>query len=202
MILESRDDLEVLGEAADGVEAAEAARRLRPGVILMDIRMPRLDGLEATRRVLGYGPPHPRVLMLTTFDLDEYLYEAMRSGASGFLLKNVAPSELVRAVRVVAAGEALLAPAITARLLERFLRLPPPGAASPPQLAALTDREVEVLTLVGRGSSNVEIAEALFLSQTTVKTHVAHIFAKLTLRDRVQAVVLAYEAGLVAPGTR
>jgi len=199
MILQAREGIEVVGEAADGVEAIEAARRLHPDVVLMDIRMPALDGIEATRRLLLGGQPQPRVLMLTTFDLDEYVYAAMRAGASGFLLKNVEPAELVRAVRVVASGEALLAPAITKRLLERFLTLPPPGADVSPRLSQLTEREVEVLTLVGRGLSNAEIAEALFLSQTTVKTHLAHIFAKLSLRDRVQAVVLAYEAGLVRP---
>jgi DNA-binding NarL/FixJ family response regulator len=200
MILESRDDIDVVGEAADGVEALAAARRLRPDVVLMDIRMPRLDGIQATRQLLKDGSGGVRVLVLTTFDLDEYVYEAIRAGASGFLLKNVEPSELVRAVRVVAAGEALLAPSITGRLLQRFLTLPPPGAGVPPQLAQLTEREVEVLTLVGQGMSNAEIAEALFLSQTTVKTHLAHIFAKLSLRDRVQAVIVAYEAGLVRAG--
>lgn len=201
LILESRDDIEVVGEATDGAEALRECLRLRPDVVLMDIRMPGLDGIEATRRLLRSDPPHPRVLMLTTFDLDEYVYEAMRSGASGFLLKNADPEELVRAVRVVANGEALLAPAITRRLLERFLQAPQVGTAVSERLGLLTEREVEVLTFVGRGLSNSEIAEALFLSQTTVKTHLAHIFAKLSLRDRVQAVVLAYEAGLVRPGT-
>ncbi len=201
MILDSRDDIEVVGEAADGVEALEATRRLSPDVVLMDIRMPGLDGIEATRSLLRDGPPHTRLLMLTTFDLDEYVYKAMRAGASGFLLKTADPAELVRAIRVVAAGEALLAQSITKRLLERFLHLPPPGNAPPPRLDQLTDREIEVLTLIGRGLSNAEIAEALFLSQTTIKTHLAHIFAKLALRDRVQAVVLAYEAGLVRPST-
>jgi DNA-binding NarL/FixJ family response regulator len=200
MILESRDDIAVVGEAVDGVDALAAARRLRPDVVLMDIRMPKLDGIEATRQLLNDGGEHPRVLVLTTFDLDEYVYQAMRAGASGFLLKNVEPSELVRAVRVVAAGEALLAPTITQRLLERFLTLPPPGTAVPPKLGQLTEREVEVLTLVGQGRSNAEIAEALFLSQTTVKTHLAHIFTKLSLRDRVQAVIVAYEVGLVRAG--
>ncbi len=200
LILEARDDIEVVGEAGDGVEALEAARRLHPDVVLMDIRMPGPDGIEATRRLLRGDPPKPRVLMLTTFDLDEYVYEAMRSGASGFLLKNVDPAELVRAVRVVATGEALLAPTITKRLLERFLHSPAPGNGVSPRLDQLTEREVEVLALVGQGLSNSEIAQALFLSQTTVKTHLAHIFAKLALRDRVQAVVLAYESGLVRPG--
>jgi len=200
MILDSRDDIEVVGEAADGIEALEATRRLAPDVVLMDVRMPGLDGIEATRSLLRDGPSQSRVLMLTTFDLDEYVYKAMRAGASGFLVKTVDPAELVRAVRVVASGEALLAQSITKRLLERFLQLPPPGTALPPQIDQLTDREIEVLTLVGRGLSNAEIAEALFLSQTTIKTHLAHIFAKLALRDRVQAVVLAYEAGLVRPG--
>jgi DNA-binding NarL/FixJ family response regulator len=201
LILESRDDIEVVGEATDGAEALQECLRLRPDVVLMDIRMPGLDGIEATRQLLHSDPPHPRVLMLTTFDLDEYVYEAMRSGASGFLLKNADPEELVRAVRVVANGESLLAPAITRRLLERFLQAPRVSTDVSQRLGELTEREVEVLTLVGRGLSNTEIAEALFLSQTTVKTHLAHIFAKLSLRDRVQAVVLAYEAGLVRPGT-
>jgi DNA-binding NarL/FixJ family response regulator len=202
MILEARDDITVVAEAADGIEAVELGRRLSPDVVLMDIRMPGLDGIEATRRLVRADAALPRVLILTTFDLDEYVYAAMRAGASGFLLKSVDPADLVRAVRVVASGEALLAPAITKRLLERFLRLPPPGTAVSTRLSDLTAREVDVLTLVGRGLSNAEIAETLFLSATTVKTHLAHIFAKLGLRDRVQAVVLAYETGLVAPGTR
>ncbi len=201
MILESREDLEVVGEAEDGIAALEGNRRLAPDVVLMDIRMPKLDGLEATRRLLRASPPRPKVLVLTTFDLDDYVYEAMRAGASGFLLKSVAPGELVRAVRVVAAGEALLAPAITKRLLERFLHLPHPATtARSSQLAGLTGRELEVLTLVGQGLSNSQIAETLFLSQTTVKTHLAHVFTKQGLRDRVQAVILAYESGLVRPG--
>jgi DNA-binding NarL/FixJ family response regulator len=202
MILESRDDIDVVAEAADGVDALAESRRLRPDVVLMDIRMPKLDGIEATRQLLKDGGDRPRVLVLTTFDLDEYVYEAMRAGASGFLLKSVEPAELVRAVRVVAAGEALLAPSITRRLLERFIAQPGPGTAAAPQLDDLTDREVEVLTLVGQGRSNAEIADSLFLSQTTVKTHLAHIFAKLSLRDRVQAVIVAYETGLVRTGRR
>jgi DNA-binding NarL/FixJ family response regulator len=201
MILETRPDMEVVGEAADGVEALEAAKRLAPDVVLMDIRMPTMDGIEATRRLTRNDRPQPRVLILTTFDLDEYVYQAMQAGASGFLLKNVDPADLVHAVRVTAAGDALLAPTITKRLLERFLRLPPPGRPDSQRLASLTEREIEVLTLVGRGLSNTEIANMLVLSQTTVKTHLAHIFAKLGLRDRVQAVILAYETGLVRPGS-
>jgi DNA-binding NarL/FixJ family response regulator len=199
MILEAQPDLQVVGEAADGYQAVDQARKLQPDVVLMDIRMPGLDGIEATRRLLGDPSTSLRVLMLTTFDLDEYVYQAMRAGASGFLLKSVEPAELAHAVRVVAAGDALLAPTITRRLLERFLHLPPPGSVPPQGLGDLTARELEVLTLIARGQSNAEIAAALFLSETTVKTHVAHLFQKLGLRDRVQAVITAYESGLVRP---
>jgi DNA-binding NarL/FixJ family response regulator len=198
MILDAQKDIEVVGEAADGQEAVMQARELRPDVVLMDIRMPELDGIEATRR-LSHGDA-PRVLMLTTFDLDEYVYEAMKAGASGFLLKDVRPEQLADAVRVVAAGEALLAPAITRRLIEEFVRRPAPGSGAPAEVSELTDRELEVLKLVARGLSNAGIASTLFLSEATVKTHVTHILAKLRVRDRVQAVVLAYESGLVEPG--
>ena len=199
MILDSQKDIEVVAEAGDGREALERARELEPDVVLMDIRMPELDGLEATRRLLA-GDGTTRVLILTTFDADEYVYEAMKSGASGFLLKDVRPEQLAEAVRVVAAGESLLAPAITRRLIEQFVRRPPPGAARPPQLEELTERELDVLMLVARGLSNAEIAQELVLTEATVKTHVTHILTKLGLRDRVQAVVLAYESGLVQPG--
>ncbi len=199
-ILESQPDLEVVGEAADGEEALGLARRLRPDVVLMDVRMPRLDGLEATRRLLSRGGTATRVLMLTTFDLDEYLYEAMKAGASGFLLKDAPRDQLIAAVRMVAAGDALLAPAITRRLIEEFVRRPPPGSGIPPALSELSPRELEVLKLVARGLSNAEIAAHLVVSEATVKTHVAHVLAKLSLRDRVQAVVLAYETRLVEPG--
>ena len=198
MILDAQKDIEVVGEAADGQEAVVQARELRPDVVLMDIRMPKVDGIEATRR-LSDGDS-PRVLMLTTFDLDEYVYAAMKAGASGFLLKDVRPEQLADAVRVVAAGEALLAPAITRRLIEEFVRRPAPGSA-PAEIAELTDRELEVLKLIARGLSNSGIASMLFVSEATVKTHVTHILAKLRLRDRVQAVVLAYESGLVEPGS-
>jgi DNA-binding NarL/FixJ family response regulator len=199
MILDAQRDMEVVGEAGDGREAIEHARKLEPDVVLMDIRMPELDGLEATRRLLT-GNGGPRVLILTTFDADEYVYQAMKAGASGFLLKDVRPEQLADAVRVVAAGDALLAPAITRRLVEQFVRRPPPGSTKPPELAELTARELDVLVLVARGLSNAEIASALFLTESTVKTHVTHILTKLDLRDRVQAVVLAYESGLVQPG--
>ena len=201
MILDAQQDIDVVGEAEDGQEALEKIAELEPDVVLMDIRMPRLDGLEATRR-LGEGKHAPRVLMLTTFDADEYVYEAMKAGASGFMLKDVRPEQLADAVRVVASGEALLAPAITRRLIEQFVRRPRPGSAKPPELAELTEREVDVLRLVARGLSNAEIASSLFLTEATVKTHLTHILAKLNLRDRVQAVVLAYESGLVQPGER
>jgi DNA-binding NarL/FixJ family response regulator len=194
LILETREDLEVVGEAEDGREAVDLARRLNPDVILMDVRMPNVDGVEATRRLAAAGSP-ARVLILTTFDLDEYVYEAIRAGASGFLLKDVQPAQLVDAVRVVAAGEALLAPTVTRRLLDRFADQLP-GAKPPPELARLTERELEILTLLAEGLSNAELAERLFLSETTVKTHVSSVLRKLDLRDRVQAVVLAYKAGL------
>ncbi len=202
MILEAQPDIEVVGEAADGLEAVSAARRLRPDVVLMDIRMPRLDGLEATRRLAGPGVADPvRVLILTTFDLDEYVLSALRAGASGFLLKDVPPEDLVDAIRVVAAGDALLAPSVTRRLLDRFAStLPDPAASRPAALDTLTARELEVLGLVARGMSNAEIAEHLVVSETTVKTHVGRLLFKLDLRDRVQAVVLAYETGIVRPG--
>ena len=198
MILESQKDIEVVGEAADGREALEQANALEPDVVLMDIRMPELDGLEATRQLVG-GDGAPRVLILTTFDLDEYVYEAMKAGASGFLLKEVRPEQLADAVRVVAAGETLVAPAITRRLIEEFVRRRPPGSGTPPEVSELTERELEVFKLVARGLSNSEIAAMLFLSEATVKTHITHVLAKLGLRDRVQVVVLAYESGLVLP---
>jgi DNA-binding NarL/FixJ family response regulator len=198
MILETEDDIEVVGEAVDGREAVERFRRLRPDVVVMDIRMPQMDGLEATRR-LAKIDPDARVLILTMFDLDEYVFEALRAGASGFLLKDRPPEELVAAVRVVASGDSLLAPSVTRRLIEEFSRRPRPGAG-PPELEDLTDREREVLVLMGRGLSNAEIAAQLFLAETTVKTHVGRVLQKLGLRDRVQAVVLAYESGLVHPG--
>jgi DNA-binding NarL/FixJ family response regulator len=202
LILSAESDLEVVGEAGDGRTAVDEARRLRPDVVLMDIRMPVLDGVEATRRLAGPGVPSPvRVLILTTFSLDEYIVEALRAGASGFLLKDSPPEELVRAIRVVAGGEALLAPSVTRRLLDRFAsRLPSQSAEPPAAIAELTERELEVLKLIARGLSNTEIAEHLFLSETTVKTHVSRVLMKLDVRDRVQAVVFAYEAGLVAPG--
>ncbi|MEV0069072.1 MULTISPECIES: response regulator transcription factor [unclassified Amycolatopsis] len=196
--------IDVVGEAADGVAAVELVRELHPDVVLMDIRMPAMDGLEAARRVLA-DDPRCKVLMLTTFDLDSYVYQALAAGASGFLLKDVTPEHLVAAVRLVDTGDALLAPSITRRLVERFAAAaaPAPAAAAPPthrNLSALTPRELEVLTLLGRGRSNTELATDLTLSEATIKTHVARIFAKLSLRDRAQAVVLAYETGLVSPG--
>jgi DNA-binding NarL/FixJ family response regulator len=197
MILSTEPDLEVVGEAGDGAEAVRVCAAEHPDVVLMDIRMPVLDGVEATRRVTAAGGT--RVLMLTTFDLDEYVYDAIRAGASGFLLKDVPPAELAYAVRTVAAGNTLLAPAITRRLVEEFVSRPAPGRGDP-RLARLTDRETEVLELVGRGLSNAEVAERLVVSETTAKTHVSRILTKLDLRDRVQAVVLAYESGLVRPG--
>jgi DNA-binding NarL/FixJ family response regulator len=202
-ILDAEDDLEVVGEAGDGLQAIDSARRLRPDVILMDIRMRELDGIEATRRILdGDGDRRPRVLMLTTFDLDEYVYDALRAGASGFLLKDVPPEQLVDAVRVVADGEALLAPSITRRLIEQYAHAMPPEPEPPPGLDELTPREREVLGYLVQGLSNAEIAERLVVTEGTVKTHVARLLTKLGLRDRVQAVVLAYESGLVRPGER
>jgi DNA-binding NarL/FixJ family response regulator len=199
LIVELEPGMKVVGEAEDGRQALELARELRPDVVLMDIRMPGLDGIEATRR-LGEAGNNARVLVLTTFDLDEYVYEAMRAGASGFLLKDVPREQLVAGIRVVAGGDSLLAPAITRRLIEQFLRRPPPGAAVPPRLEELSDRELEVLRHLARGMSNAEIAKTLYVGDATVKTHVAHILQKLDVRDRVQAVVFAYEAGLVQPG--
>jgi DNA-binding NarL/FixJ family response regulator len=199
LILQTQPDIEVVGEAADGREAVARTREQRPDVVLMDIRMPGMDGLEATRRLMTTQNP-PRVLMLTTFDLDEYVYDALRAGASGFLLKDVRPEQLADAVRAVAAGDTLLAPAITRRLVEQYLRRPPPGARTPLGLGELTDRELDVLRLVARGRSNQQIADTLFLGESTVKTHLTHLFAKLGLRDRAQAVVLAYETGLIQPG--
>ena len=198
VILTAEPDLEVVGEAGDGREAIEAVASASPDVVLMDIRMPNLDGIEATRRIAGRGGP-PRVLILTTFDLDEYVYEALRAGASGFLLKDAGADELIHAVRVVAGGEALLAPSITRRLIEDYAQRPP-KREQPAALGDLTPRELEVLRVLARGLSNGEIARELFLGEATVKTHVARIFAKLDIHDRAQAVVLAYESGLVQPG--
>jgi DNA-binding NarL/FixJ family response regulator len=197
MILEAESDIDVAGEAEDGERAVFEAKRLRPDVALMDVRMPNLDGIEATRRVRD--ATDTRVLVLTTFDLDEYVYGALRAGASGFLLKDAPPEQLVDAIRVVAAGDALLAPSVTRRVIEEFARRPSPGPP-PATLAELTARELEVLRLVARGLSNAEIARELVVSDTTVKTHVAHLLQKLRLRDRIQAVVYAYEAGVVEPG--
>jgi DNA-binding NarL/FixJ family response regulator len=199
MILSAETDLRVVGEAGDGASAVELARRLRPDVVLMDIRMPGMDGIQATRALAGPGVEEPvKVLILTTFGLDEYVVESLRAGASGFLLKDAPPEDLVEAIRIVAAGEALLAPSVTRRLLDRVAsRLPPANEDTIPALSQLTERELEVLKLMARGLSNAEIAEKLVVSETTVKTHVSRVLAKLDLRDRVQAVILAYETGLV-----
>ena len=203
MILEAEGDLIVVAEAADGEEAVDLARRHAPDVVLMDIRMPGLDGIEATQRITA-ADTHVRVLVLTTFDLDEYAFGALRAGASGFLLKDVRPAELVAALRTVAAGDAVISPRVTRRLLEEYTRVLPLSASQMqeryPQLSALTEREREVLIAVARGLSNAEIAASLFVSEATVKSHVGRILAKLGLRDRVQVVVLAYEAGLIQPG--
>jgi DNA-binding NarL/FixJ family response regulator len=200
-ILESEPEMSVVGEAEDGEQAVAAARRLRPEVVLMDIRMPALDGIEATRRIIA-ARPVTRVLILTTFGLDTYVYDALRAGASGFMLKDAPPEEIAAAVRIVARGEALLAPAVTRAVIEEFARRPPAAAPTPPTaVTELTPREQEVLGLLVRGLSNPEICERLVISEATAKTHVAHILRKLDLRDRVQAVIYAYETGLVAPGT-
>jgi DNA-binding NarL/FixJ family response regulator len=202
-LLNAQDGMLVVGEATNGEDAVRACRELRPDLILMDVRMPVMDGLEATRRVMS--PPggagwRPRVLMLTTFDLDDYVYEALRAGASGFLLKDATADDLVAAVRIVAAGEALLAPTVTRRLIEEFARQPRRDRTRPDQLASLTTRELEVAKLIARGLSNSEIADTLVLAEQTVKTHVGRILTKLNLRDRAQVVVTAYESGLIAPG--
>ncbi len=203
MILEAEGDLIVAAEAADGEEAVDLARRHAPDVVLMDIRMPGIDGIEATQRIAA-ADTHVRVLVLTTFDLDEYAFGALRAGASGFLLKDVRPAELVAAIRTVAAGDAVISPRVTRRLLEEYTRVLPLSASQMqeryPQLSTLTEREREVLIAVARGLSNAEIAASLFVSEATVKSHVGRILAKLGLRDRVQVVVLAYEAGLIQPG--
>jgi DNA-binding NarL/FixJ family response regulator len=204
MILDAEPDLEIVGEATNGIEAVERARELRPDVVLMDIRMPELDGIEATRAITTAPAPDGvapvRVLMLTTFDINEYVYEALRAGASGFLLKDVPPEQLVAGIRVVAEGDALLAPSITRRLIAEFASVTPTPAEPPRGLDELTTRELEVFKLVARGLSNAEIAAELVVSETTVKTHVARVLMKLGLRDRVQAVVAAYESGVAVPG--
>ena len=201
-LLDSQPDFTVLGTAPDGAEAVRACRELRPDVVLMDVRMPGVDGIEATRQLVAGADDPPRVLILTTFDLDEYVFDALRAGASGFLLKDATAERLFEAVRIVAAGEALLAPGITRRLISEFARIRPPAgtaAAAPATLAALTPRETEVLRLVAEGLSNTEIAARLVVTEETVKTHVSRVLAKLRLRDRTQAVVAAYESGLVVP---
>jgi DNA-binding NarL/FixJ family response regulator len=202
MILDAADGIEVVAEAIDGADAVRAFERERPDVVVMDVRMPTMDGLEATRRITA-SDRDAKVLILTTFDLDEYVYEALRAGASGFLLKDVPADALIEAIRVVASGEAVVAPRVTRRLLDKFAaRLPPANAPMPAAaLDSLTEREVEVLRLVARAKSNAEIAAELYVSETTIKTHVGHVLTKLDLRDRVQAAVFAYEAGLVRPGT-
>lgn len=202
-LLNAADDIRVVADAADGVDALATIHEHRPDVVLMDVRMPRMDGLETTRRLLETGAPgtlQPRVLMLTTFDIDDYVYDALAAGASGFLLKDAPPNDLIAAVRVVAAGEALLAPSVTRRLIERFVSTRPRRAGERLRLNALTDRETEVLCLIARGKSNTELASELFLAEQTVKSHVGRIFAKLGVRDRAQAIVFAYESGLVRAG--
>jgi DNA-binding NarL/FixJ family response regulator len=200
LILRPYDDIEIVGEAIDGTEAVESARRLRPDVVLMDVRMPHMDGIEATRRLLAKGAAHhPRVLVLTTFDLDEYVYDALRAGAAGFMLKDEPPDRLAAGIRVVAGGESLLAPTVTRRLIEQFVHEPASEDFDAAKVAELTEREREVFQFLARGRSNDEIAEELVLSRATVKTHVGNVFTKLDLRDRAQAVVFAYECGLVRP---
>jgi DNA-binding NarL/FixJ family response regulator len=198
MILEAKEDMEVVGEAGDGAEAVEMVERLQPDVVLMDVRMPGVDGIEATRRIAASGSS-ARIVILTTYDVDEYVFSALRAGASGFLLKDVRPAELTEAVRVIARGDALLAPGVTRRLLDRFAGVLPDGAAPPSNLDELTEREVEVLRFVALALSNAEIATRLVLTEATVKTHVSSVLRKLGLRDRVQAVVFAYDVGLVRP---
>jgi DNA-binding NarL/FixJ family response regulator len=196
MVLDAQPDMAVIGEAADGAAAVEVARAQRPDIMVMDVRMPRLDGVEATRRICAAGD-RPRVLMLTTFDLDEYAFTALKAGASGFLLKDVPPEELLYAIRAVHSGDSVVAPSVTRRLIDRFAPMLPADEAPPAELSGLTEREREVLVQVARGLSNTEIATQLFVSEATVKTHIGRILAKLGLRDRVQAVVLAYETGMV-----
>jgi DNA-binding NarL/FixJ family response regulator len=199
MLLSGEEDIEVVAEASDGLEAVEKAARFDPAVILMDIRMPELDGLQATRRILA-ADGAARVLILTTFDLDEYVYEALRAGASGFVLKDDPPEQLIAAIRTVAAGDALLSPSVTKSVIQQFTRVPRPEP--PHEVDELTEREREIFRLIARGLSNAEIGEELFITETTVKTHVTHILRKLGLRDRVQAVVLAYQTGLFEPDAR
>jgi DNA-binding NarL/FixJ family response regulator len=199
VLIDTADDLSVVGTAANGAEAVELAAAARPDVVLMDVRMPVMDGLQATAEILGGPPPVPKVLMLTTFDLDEYVFGALRAGASGFLLKDTPPADLLAGIRVVAGGEALLSPSITRHLIEEFVRRPQPGRSAPPGLDALTGREVEVLELVARGLSNAEIAQRLYVSPATAKTHVARLLMKLNARDRAQLIIVAYESGLITP---
>jgi DNA-binding NarL/FixJ family response regulator len=200
MLLDRSEGVTVVGEASDGHGAVQMVRERRPDVALMDIRMPGIDGIEATRRIVAEPGLATKILVLTTYDLDEYVYHAVRAGASGFLLKTAPPPQLIAAIRAVAAGDTLLAPEITRRLLDEYVRRPPPGGDLPAPLSALTDREVDVLRLIARGSSNIEIASALFVSEPTIKTHINRLFRKLGVRDRIHAVVLAYEMGLVRPG--
>jgi len=201
VLLRSEPDIEVVGEAANGIEAVQLARSEKPDVMLMDIRMPEMDGLEATRQITaGEATQATRVLILTTFDLDEYVFDALRAGASGFLLKDTQPVDLLTAVRVIADGEALLAPKITRRLIEEFARTPTPAVMASVPIASLTERELEVLAAIAKGMSNAEIAEQLFMSHATAKTHVSHLLTKLNARDRAQLVMLAYEAGIATRG--